>query len=393
MGISEVEFLGPDDESEPEPDDAARPDANRDPEAGAGAGADPRSGSARSEREDVGSEPPHRRFQLPPALRRSPAFALGRRLRAAGWVTPATVLLAVLILAVGGGAYAVTRHQAQAGDDFDVALVSAQYTLRQDASGLDLSIAVQNNGSAMIELTGVSVEQPGLIRFSQNEQAPGIFEYEAGSPLQVPLGLGTAITPVALAPKDVEMLTVPFRYDCSKTTDPPVTRTVGLAGFSARGASHTIRLPLPLESTPWQAGDALRAALCAQPSPQADLKIGYGGIGDTLMELTPVRFNYSVTFTAPATTAVTIESVSQDNPGIAAATDPALPVTVLDGQSVRLTITWRVMSCVIATSVHSADGIEITASANQAVQSWDAKLGARFTKDLDGEISTVCSGG
>lgn len=352
MGISEVEFLGSDDESEPEPDDAARADADT-----------------------------------------SPSSSLGRRLRARGWVTPATVLLAVLILVVVGGAYAVTRHQQQGGDDFDVALVSAQYTLRQDASGLDLSMAVQNDGSAMVELTGVAVDQPGLIRFSQNEQAPGILEYEAGSPLQVPLGLGTAITPVALAPRDVEMLTVPFRYDCSKTTDPPVTHTVGLAGFSAHGTSHTIRLPLPLESTPWQAGDVLRSALCTQPSPQADLKIGYGGIGDTLMELTPVRFNYSVTLSAPTTTAVTIESISQDNPGIAASTDPALPVTVLDGQTVRLTITWRVMSCIIATSVHAADGIEITASARQAVQSWDAKLGARFTKDLDGEISTVCSGG
>jgi hypothetical protein len=51
------------------------------------------------------------------------------------------------------------------------------------------------------------------------------------------------------------------------------------------------------------------------------------------------------------------------------------------------------MSCVIATSVHAVPGVRITASANQTTQSWDAKLGAQFTKDLDAEISTVCSGG
>jgi hypothetical protein len=43
--------------------------------------------------------------------------------------------------------------------------------------------------------------------------------------------------------------------------------------------------------------------------------------------------------------------------------------------------------------VHTGSGVEITASANQAVQTWHADLGAQFTKDLDAEITTVCSGG
>lgn len=379
MGISEVEFLGSDDEAEPEPDTSSG--------TGPDSSAESRStGSAQADREAVGTEPPRRGLPLL-------AFPLGPRLTARAWITPVTVLLAVLVLAVAGGAYAVARQQSRVGDDFDVTLISAQYTLRQDASGIDLSMAVQNMGSTMVELTGVSIYQPGLIRFSQAEEAPGVTEFEVGSPQQSAFGLGTAITPIPLSPRDVEMVTVPFRYDCSNNAEPPVTRTVGLTGFSARGNSHTIQLALPLDTTPWQSRDALRTALCDQPSPQADLKVAYNGYGDTLLELTPVHFNYSITLTAPQATAVTVSSISQDNPGISATTDPPLPVTVLDGQSVRLTVTWRVMSCVIATSVHSADGVEITAAANQTTQTWDAALGAQFTKDLDAEISTVCSGG
>jgi len=101
----------------------------------------------------------------------------------------------------------------------------------------------------------------------------------------------------------------------------------------------------------------------------------------------------TIVLTAPAATSVTVSSISQDNPGIAASIDPALPAVVLDGQTVRLTVSWRVTSCVIAASVHTGDGVEITASANQAVQTWHAGLGAQFTKDLDTEVSTVCSGG
>ncbi len=361
VGISEVEFLGSDDDAEPDGDGAA--------------------GTA------PGSEPPRRRPW--PA-----GSVLREHLPAGRWVTPVTALLAALLLAVAGGAYAVVRQQSRTGDDFSVAMISAQYTLRQDASGIDLVMAVQNTGATMVELTGVSISQPGLIRLADGPQAPGTAEYEAGAPGVSPLGVGTQITPVALAPRDVEVVTIPFRYDCSSTGRPPVTRRVGLGGFSAHGAFHSLRIDLPLtDGTPWQDGDMLRSALCDHPSPQADLKISYGGVGNVLTGLTPIRFNYSVTLTAPADTSVIVESIAQDNPGISASTDPGLPVTVLDGQSVRRTITWQVMSCVIATSVHSADGVRITATANQSTQSWDAKLGAQFTKDLDAEINTVCSGG
>ncbi len=370
MGISEVEFLGSDEESEPEP------------ETGTEAAADDASGV-----EAVGAEPPRRRVQLP-------GRALRDRIRAKAWVTPVTVLLAVLILAVAGGAYAVVRQQDKTGDDFTLTLISAQYELRQDASGIDLQMAVQNMGSTMVELTGVAIYQPGLIRFSQAEEAPGVTEFEVGSPQQSAFGLGTAITPIALSPRDVEMVTVPFRYDCSNRGEPAVTHTVGLTGFTAHGNSRSVQLSLPPDATPWQAGEPLRWAVCTQPSPQADLKVAYGGYGNTLMELTPVTFNYSLTLSAPQATAVTVYSISQDNPGISATTtDPPLPVTVLDGQTVRLKVSWRVMSCVIATSVHSAAGVQITAMANQTTQTWDAGLGAQFTKDLDAEISTVCSGG
>jgi hypothetical protein len=399
VGISEVEFLGPDDEAEPESDDDAAPaggDGAATAAAQAGATSAARTdgpasartsaAAAESDRESLGSEPPRRRIQLP-------GFAVPARLRANGWITPVTTLLAVLILAVAGGAFAIVRHQERTADDFDLTLISAQYTLRQDASGIDLAMAVQNMGSTMIELTGVSIYQPGLIRFSQAEEAPGVTEFEVGSPQQSAFGLGTAINPIAISPRDVEMVTVPFRYDCSNRAEPPVTRTVGITGFSSRGNSRTVQLALPLDATPWQSRDALRTALCDQPSPQADLKVSYGGYGNTLIGLTPVRFNYSLTLTAPSSTPVTISSISQDNPGISATTDPPVPITVLDGQTVRLTVTWRVMSCVIATSVHAVPGVRITASANQTTQSWDAKLGAQFTKDLDAEISTVCSGG
>ena len=369
VGISEVEFLGSDEEPEPEPETDTEAAAKGEPGA-----------------EAVGAEPPRRRLQLP-------GRALRERIRAEAWVTPVTVLLAVLILAVAGGAYAVVRNQDKTGDDFTLTLISAQYELRQDASGIDLQMAVQNMGSTMVELTGVSIYQPGLIRFSQAEEAPGVTEFEVGSPQQSAFGLGTAITPIALSPRDVEMVTVPFRYDCSNRGEPVVTHTVGLTGFTAHGNSHSVQLPLPLDTTPWQTGDPLRTALCDQPSPQADLKVAYDGYGNTLMELTPVYFNYTLTLSAPQATAVTVNSISQDNPGISATTDPALPVTVLDGQTVRLKVSWRVMSCVIATSVHSAAGVEITAMANQTTQTWDAVLGAQFTKDLDAEISTVCSGG
>lgn len=362
MGVSEIEFLGSGDEADPnEPDGQGESgEPGPDPDADSGSGFGPGRGSA------------FRWWRTPSG--------------------PLAAVLAVAVVAVAAAAYAVVRHD-RTDDGFDVTLISAQYTVRQDASGIDLSLALQNTGSAMIELTGVGLYQPGLIRLTQTGDAAGVTESEAGATTASALGPGTAIASLALTPRDVEVITVPFRYDCGQSGFPPVSRVVNLAGFSALGTARTARLTLPDGASPWQPGDVLRSALCNQPAPETDLSVRYGGIGSTLMQLTPVRFDYTIELSAPTTTPVVVNSISQDNPGIAASADPALPITVLDGQTVLVTVTWRVMSCVIATSVHSADGVKITASAQQSVQTWDAKLGAQFTKDLDAEITTVCSGG
>lgn len=357
MGVSEIEFLGTGDGDEDAYLDERGPD----------------SGS------DAGSEGD-----------RGPVRSVRRWIRRPSG--PVATLLAALLVVIAAAGFTVVK-QGRQSDDFDVRLVSAQYTMRQDASGIDLALALQNTGSSMVELTGVAVYQPGLIRFTQTGDATGVTESEAGATTTTALGPGTAITSLALTPKDVEVVTVPFRYDCGVSTFPAVDRSLSLAGFSARGTARTARLTLPADVTPWQPGGVLRSALCNQPTPESDLNVRYAGIGSTLMQLTPVRFDYTVALTAPTATPVTVTSISQDNPGIAASVDPQLPLEVLDGQTVLVTVTWRVMSCVIATSVHSADGVKITASAQQSVQTWDAGLGAQFTRDLDAEITTVCSGG
>ena len=374
MGISEVEFLGSgpeDDESESDSGPASAPGSE--PGSAAESGSESESEFGFEARDTVATPPDAPRWRLP---RRS-VFAL----------------LAALLVGVAAGTSAVLVKQDKAADAFNVTLVSASYLLPQDASGIDLTLAVQNTGSTMVELDGLAFYQPGLIRLTQTGDAPGVTESEAGASTTTALGTGTAITPVAMAPKDVQEITVPFRYDCNMSATPPVSRSLSLAGFSAHGTARTTQLALPASVTPWQEGNILRTAVCGQPTPQADLGVVYGGIGDTQMQLTPVRFNYSIALTAPTATSITVSSVSQDNPGISATVDPQLPVQILDGQTVRLTVTWRVMSCVIATSVHSGDGIQITASAFQSVQTWHTSLGAQFTKDLDAEISTVCSGG
>lgn len=368
VGVSEVEFLG----SGPEDGDES------DPEPTAGSAPEPRSGAAGSaspievEVEEAGYASPGRLRRWRPSR-------------------PVAALLVALLVVIAAGAFAVVQ-QSRAADDFSVTLISAQYTLPNDASGIDLALAVQNTGSTMVELTGIAVYQPGLIRLTQTGDAAGVTETEAGASTLSALGTGTAITPVALPPKDIELITVPFRYDCNLTATPAAARSLSLAGFSARGSARTAQLGLPQGATPWQEGTIMRTAVCGQPTPEADLKVGYGGLGDTLMALTPVRFNYSILLTAPVATSVTVSSISQDNPGIAASVDPALPAVVLDGQTVRLTVSWRVMSCVIAGSVHSGGGVQITASTGQTVQTWQASLGAQFTRDMDAEIATECSG-
>ncbi len=357
MGVSEIEFLGSGDEAEP--NESGEPSPGGDPGLDLGRGSAPR------------------RLRKPSG--------------------PLAAVLAATVVAVAAAAFAVVRHD-RAGDAFDVTLISAEYTVRQDASGIDLSLALQNNGPTMIELTGVALNQPGLIRLPRTGDAAGgdttgAAASDAGAASASALGPGTAITSLPLTPKGVEVVTVPFRYDCARSGFPLVSRAVSLAGYSALGTPRTARLTLPASASPWQPGDILRSALCNQPTPESDLTVRYGGIGSTLMQLTPVRFDYTIELSAPTTTPVTVTGIAQDNPGIAASVDPALPIKVLDGQTVLVTVTWRVMSCVIATSVHSADGVKITASAQQSVQTWDAKLGAQFTKDLDAEITTVCSGG
>ena len=374
VGVSEVEFLGSGPEDRDEPDH----ESDHDPK--------PPSGSAPDSGPDSGIEAG---VEVEEAGYSSGRWRRPRLRRLSG---PVAALLTAVLVLIAAGAFAFAR-QGRTDEAFNVTLISAQYSLPQDASGINLAIAVQNTGPAMVELTGIAVYQPGLIRLTQTGDAAGVTEAEAGATTVSALGTGTAITPVAMPPKDVEIITVPFRYDCNLRTDPPVARSISLAGFNARGAGRTAQLALPHGTTPWElSGEALRTAVCGQPSPQADLKVGYGGIGNTLMALTPIRFNYSIELTAPAANSITVRSISQDNPGITGSIDPGLPVVVLDGQTVRLTVTWQVMSCVIATSVHSGGGVLITASKGQSVQTWDAKLGAQFTKDLDAEITTVCWG-
>jgi len=369
VGISEVEFLGsgPSDDDDPQPEAGAASPADSDD-----------APDAHADEPSAAPPPPTPRTWRRPVtkLRQlNPRHLPGGRV---------TALLAALLIAVAAGAFVFVQQSRAADDAFDVTLVSASYALPQNASGINLSLAIRNTGAAMVELTSVTVDQPGLIRLEQNN---------LGTEVEASPAVKNAITPVAMTPQDVEVLNVPFRYDCTTHATPPVTHTISLGGVNARGAARTITLTLPADASPWDAGDFMRSAVCGQPSPRSQLSVRYGGIGSTLMELTPVRFDYTIVLAAPTATVVTVNSISQDNPGIAASVDPALPAQVLDGQTVELTVTWRVMSCVIANSVRTGDGVEITATANQITQTWHATLGAQFTRDLDAEITTVCSGG
>ena len=307
---------------------------------------------------------------------------------------PVIVSLVAVVLVVAGAAFAAVQ-KSRSANDFGVSLISAQYIVRQDASGIDLTLALQNTGSTMIELTGISMYQPGLIRMTQTGDAAGVTETEAGATTASALGPGTAITELALTPRDIEVLTVPFRYDCGVTTIPPVSRSVSLAGFSARGTARTAQVTLPSDVTPFQGGNVVRSALCTQPSPEANVSVLYEG--ETSAPQYPLgkppRYTYTAILTAPGPNNVTINSISSDNPGIATSIDSELPITLVNGEDVNLNITWYVSSCVIATSAHSADGVKITASMQQTVQTWDQPLGNRFNADLAAGISTTCSGG
>lgn len=365
MGISEIEIVGSDDEDDGDFDDLG----DFGDQSGDGAGSGQGSGS------DSGSSSPWRRWLRPPNA-------------------PVIASLLAVVLVVAGAAFAAVQKD-QSGDDFGVSLVSAQYIVRQDASGIDLTLALQNTGSTMIELTGVSVYQPGLIRMTQTDDAAGVTETEAGATTASALGPGTAISTLALTPKDVEEVTVPFRYDCVDSALPPVSRSVGLAGFSARGTARTARLTLPPGVTPWEGGDVVRSALCNQPSPESHLALLYRGEGGNTQTTLDgqIENTYTVMLIASGGAPVTVSSLSLDNPGIVTSVSPGLPRTINSGESLTVTLTWHVSNCVIATSAHSADGVKITASVRQSVQTWDATFGGLFLAALAAGISTACSGG
>lgn len=416
MGISDIEILGPDDE-----DDEHREHGEHDEETGDASHASHVRRSSHGRHSSDGSHGRNYNYYYSDTAT-GPGSGNGfgpnssrpwRRLFHPPNAPVIASLLAV-VLVVAAAAFAAVQKN-RSGNDFGVSLISAQYIVRQDAAGIDLTLALENTGSTMIELTGVSVYQSGLVRLTQTGDAAGVTETEAGAATASALGPGTAIASTALTPKDVEVVTVPFRYDCAVSALPPVSHSVSLAGFSARGTARTAQLTLPSGATPWQGGSTVRSALCSAPTPQANVALHYGGQTSTAITGTTAptptgttaaaaaaqspptgtpRYTYTATLTASGPSPVTISSISQDNPGIATLVAPPLPITLTTARkSVNLTITWYVSNCVIATSAHSADGVKITASARQTVQTWDATLGGRFTTDLASGISTACSGG
>lgn len=397
MGISEIEILGSDDEDDGDgrASESGSGEANGSgagPGGGGGPGASGSgSGSGR------GSVFAAWRLWRQSFLRRQ-SVGWDQPLPWRRWLRPTNApviasLLAV-VLVVAAAAFAAVQKN-RAGNDFAVSLVSAQYLVRQDATGINLTLALENTGSTMIELTGASVYQPGLVRLTQTGDATGVTETEAGATTTSALGPGTAIASMALTPKDVELVTVPFRYDCGVSTLPPVSRVVSLAGFTARGTARTARLALPSGVTPWTGGNVVRSALCDEPKPESNVDLAYvAETGTTQAPLGgPTQHTYLATLRASGPAPVTIISISPDNPGIATLITPRLPITLISGEKVQLGVTWYVTNCVIATSAHSADGVKVTASARQTVQTWDATLGGRFITDLASGISTACSDG
>jgi hypothetical protein len=353
VGISEIEFLGsgaPDEDAPPQSPPDTQP-------AAAGPGGAPQSRDAPS------------------------PFAQIRALRIAdlpgGRVT---AVLAALLATAAAAAFAVVRQDRSAADAFDLSLISASYTLTQDASGIDLSLALRNTGSTLVELTAVGVTQPGLIRLARD------------SATAAPPPARDAIAPTTIPPGAVEQLTVPFRYDCASHATAPVARTVSLTGLSARGTARTEQLALPPAATPWDPGGFMRSTACGQPAPETELAVRYGGPGRNRMDVAPVRDVYTVVLTAPNAVPVTVENVDQDRQGIALDVDPALPAEVLDGQSVTLTVSWRVTDCAAAATAHP-DGVEITAAVSRTAQTWHAPLGDQFAADLAARIRAVCPAG
>ena len=333
MGIGEIELL----------DDDAAPDAD-----GSGHGPDVR----RSGLPGSGWEPPHRFRPWPP----SPSVAVG----AVVVTVVAALCLALLPGRLNGGR-------------FDLAVVSASYSSAADETGIVLNVSVENLGSSMVELTQLAVAQPGLIPSGTN----GGF-MQAGLPTAVPPG---------------QQVTVPlvFTFDCKLSSEPPAATTADADGFDANGVARSATLRLPASADPWTLAGQARPSFCAIPAPQNDLTVSYGGSDAVPGPSSPAHFAYTVLLTAPPTRSIDVAGLTHDNPGLIASFDPSLPMTVLDGQTIRLTVTWRILNCALAQDgTGEADGVEIMASNQREAENWDAHLGPGFAHDLAADIGAAC---
>jgi hypothetical protein len=281
--------------------------------------------------------------------------------------------MAVVVTIVAALGLAVATGSATGGR-FDLAVVSASYTSTPDETGVTLFVSVRNLGGSMVELTDLAVAQPGLVPSGTN----GGFTQE-GLPAAVPPGQTVSVPLV-------------YNFDCRITAEPPPATTAQASGLDTRGVARTQTLSLPSSADPWSIGGQTRPSFCAIPAPQSDLQVQYVGVGDTLMALAPIRFVYIVELTAPTTRSITVAGITHDNPGITATFDPPLPLVVLDGQTVRLTVTWQVLNCVLAKDGTATDGLEVMASNSREAENWRAELGPQFAGDMAADIDAVCPG-
>jgi hypothetical protein len=332
VGIGEIELL----------DDDEAPDA--------GGGPDGR----RSGMGGSGWEPPHRFRPWPP----SPSIAVG---------AVVVTVVAALCLALLPGRLS--------GGRFDLAVVSASYSTAPNETGIVLSVSVENLGSSMVELTQLAVAQPGLVPSGTN----GGF-MQAGLPTAVPPGQEVSVPLV-------------FTFDCKISSRPPAATTADVDGFDANGVARTATLRLPASADPWAAEGQARPSFCAIPAPQNDLTVSYGGTDNVAGPASLAHFAYTVLLTAPPTRSINIAGLTHDNPGVIASFDPDLPMTVLDGQTIRLTVTWRILNCALAQDgAGEADGVEIMASNQREAENWVAHLGQGFAHDMAADIGAACSG-
>jgi hypothetical protein len=285
--------------------------------------------------------------------------------------SPAAALMAVAVTIAAALGLAVTTGGA-AGGRFDLVVVSAGYSVPRGSTSMVLDLSLRNVGGSIIELTDLSIVQPGLI------------------PSSVDNGFGLPPLPVALPPQRTVSVPLIFSFDCGTRTRPAAATTAQAFGYDTRGAARVTRLALPSSADPWLAGGQVRGNVCSMPTPQDDLTVRYGGSGGVLLGRTPVRFVYTVLLTAPSTRSVTVAGLTHDNPGVTATFDPPLPITVLDGQTVRVTVTWQVLNCVLARDGTVAGGVQVMAANPREVENWDARLGALYARDMAAQIQLAC---